>query len=215
MRNELRQPDSGAGEPYDWYTWYNHTTTAASIIHRAAPGALIYFGGLGFDTTMEPIPLGLPLNGTNGTSTEGKVAYFDPSKFPFKNKIVLELHKYDHSAADAPCSDLVAEMYTAGYSTLNLTDPAVKYHFPMMMTEFGFNQVNWNATSYSECLIELMGTWKPSGWMQWDLSGSYMIRQGSLDLDETWGLLNHNWSAVRSQEAIENRLWPMIEATLL
>lgn len=88
LRNELRQPDNGRGEPYDWYTWYTHMTSAASIVHSVAPGALIFFSGLSFDTYIDVIPKGEALTGTNGTSTEGKVAYFNPSRFTYSNRIV-------------------------------------------------------------------------------------------------------------------------------
>jgi hypothetical protein len=57
-----------------------------------------------------------------------------------------------------------------------------------------------------------MPQWK-TGWMVWVVSGSYYIRSGTQDYEETWGLLNHNWSGWRSQNAI-NALQGMIDASL-
>ena len=33
-------------------------------------------------------------------------------------------------------------------------------------------------------------------------------------MDETWGMLNHDWSDWRSREAVQNYFRPMIEGTL-
>jgi endoglucanase len=194
-------------------------TAAAAAVHSSAPGVLLFFGGIDFDTTISAIPLGQPLTGTNGTSTEGKTAYFNPSHFPYANRIVLELHKYDFEHTQATCEDFAASLYGAGYSTLNTTDPAVKYHLPVMLTEWGFAQdgVYYNSTTYNTCLIQFMEKWKPSGWIQWELSGSFYVqtRAATLqDVDEGWGLLNHNWTAIRSPVTIQNSLDAMRKAIL-
>lgn len=87
----------------------------------------------------------------------------------------------------------------------------------MVMTEWGLAQDGkaYSATTYNGCLVAFMQKWKPSGWMQWDLAGSYYVRQGMQDMDESWGLLSHDWSAVRSQATVDNSLTKMIKATML
>lgn len=63
-----------------------------------------------------------------------------------------------------------------------------------------------------------MNKWKPSGWMQWELSGSFYVqtRAATLqDVDETWGLLNHNWTTIRSPLTVKESLYAMIKATLI
>jgi endoglucanase len=196
-------------------------TTAASVVHAAAPDALIFFSGFNYDVDMIPVVKGLPLNGTTGTATAGMSTVFKPSDFPYEKKIVLELHKYDFEHTQAACDAFGDTLYNAGYNTLNTTDPAVVNHLPMILTEWGFTQngTYWNDTSYNRCLIEFMQKWKPSGWIQWELSGSFYIKTSNgvsvQDLDEAWGLLNHNWTAVRSPITIAESLEKMIEATLL
>lgn len=197
-------------------------TAAAAAVHKAAPEALITFSGLNYDVTLAPVVQGLLLNGTAGTSTAGKSATFKPTDFPFRNKIILELHKYDFENTQASCSSFGASLYNAGYSTLNTTDPSAKLHLPMLLSEWGFiqNGTYWNQTSYNRCLIEFMGKWKPSGWMQWEVAGSFYLKTSYAtgvsvqDLDEAWGLLDHEWKGTRSPVTVENSLQKMVEATL-
>ncbi|KAF4620243.1 hypothetical protein G7Y89_g14577 [Cudoniella acicularis] len=170
LRNELRKPDSGRGEPYDWYTWYTHMTATASAIHTAAPDALIFFGGLDYDTTISPIPLGSALTSGSKSTT------FNPSTLPYSNRIVLELHRYDNDAKDESCSSLESKLMSAGYTSIDPANTKVKFHFPMVLTEWGLAQDGkaFSATTYNKCLIEFMGKWKPSGWIQWDLAGELL-----------------------------------------
>lgn len=226
LRNELRQPNSPSpAEPYDWYTWYTHMTSAASIVHTIAPDVLIFFSGFNYDSNLIPVVEGLPLTGTANTTTAGKSAIFKPSDFEFKEKIVLELHKYDFEHTQANCIDFAKTLYDAGYNTLNTTDPAVVNQFPMVLTEWGFTQngTYWHDTTYNKCLIEFMANLEArgvgSGWIHWELSGSFYIKTSNgvsaQDLDEAWGLLNHNWTEIRSPVTVANSLEKMIEATLV
>lgn len=238
LRNELRAVSKNTAEPVDWYTWNTHMTAAATAVHESAPEALIFFSGFSFDTYIDPIPLGQQLNGTAGTSTDGKTAFFDPSKLPFENKIVLELHKYDFENTQDDCDTFASKWYPKGWQALNASDPATKHVFPVVLSEWGFiqNGTYWNQTTYAKCLVETVKKWK-YGWMQWDLAGSYYLRTSdgasTQDMDESWGkrllcyisaagvspanilslgLLNHNWTAVRSPITVENSLQKMIDA---
>lgn len=225
LRNELRQPAPPTpAEPVDWYTWYTHMTAAASVVHAAAPKALIFFSGFNYDENLIPVVEGEVLNGTAGTSTAGKSATFNPGDFAWKDKMVLELHKYDFENTQAACDAFAETLYVEGYNTLNATDPAVVYHLPMILTEWGFiqNGTYWNQTTFNPCLIKFMQNLKDrgvaSGWIQWELSGSFYIKTSDgvsiQDLDEAWGLLNHNWTAIRSPITVANSLQKMIDATL-
>ena len=166
-------------------------TAAAKAVHKAAPEALIFFSGFDYDSKIQPIPLGQTLNGTANSTTAGKSAIFRPSDFTFKDKIVLEIHKYDFEHTNATCADFTNNWYRLGFQSLNAADPATKYLFPMVISEWGFIQdgLYWNQTSYNKCLIEMVKKWKVS-WMQWDLAGSYIIRTrngaSTQDDDEAW-----------------------------
>lgn len=218
LRNELRS--AKVSEPVDWYTWYVHMTAAAEAVHKVNPDALIFFSGLSYDTYIDPIPLGKPLKGTTGTSTANKTATFVPESFAFKNKIVLEIHKYDFEATRDNCTAFKSKWYRKGFQSVNPNDPATKYLFPIVISEWGFiqNGTYWNQTTYAKCLVEMVEEYQVS-WQHWELSGSFYLqtRPGRTPktiqgLDEAWGLLNYNWSAIRSPITLENSLYKMIQA---
>jgi endoglucanase len=217
LRNELRQA-SGA-EPVDWYTWYVHMTAAADAVHEANSDALIFFSGLSYDTYIDPIPLGKTLNGTSGTATEGKSAVFVPDEFAFKEKIVLEIHKYDFEETQDDCETFKSKWYQQGFQAVNPDDPATKYAFPMVISEWGFkmDDVYWNQTTYAKCLVEMVRDYQV-GFQHWALGGSFYLqtRPGRdplviVGLEEFWGILNYNWTAIRSPVSIENSLSKMVE----
>lgn len=49
---------------------------------------------------------------------------------------------------------------------------------------------------------------------QWVISGSYYIRQGQQDYDETWAVMNHDWSDWRSQTVVDEYIIPFVRDTL-
>ncbi|CAN9187098.1 unnamed protein product [Alternaria alternata] len=218
LRNELRA--AKVAEPVDWYTWYIHMTAAADAVHEADPDALIFFSGLSYDTYIDPIPLGKTLNGTAGTSTANKTAKFVPDSFAWKDKIVLEIHKYDFEATQDDCATFKRKWYQKGFQAVNPDDPVTKYTFPMVISEWGFihNGTYWNQTTYAKCLVEMVKEYQVS-WQHWELSGSFYLQTRPnrtpntlIGADEAWGLLNYDWTAIRSPITLENSLYKMIEA---
>jgi endoglucanase len=152
-------------------------TSAADAVHKANPEALIFFSGLSYDTYIDPIPLGKTLNGTAKTSTAGKTARFVPSNFEFKDKIVLEIHKYDYEATHDDCSTFKRKWYQKGFQAINPQDPSTKYLFPIVISEWGFiqNGTYWNQTTYAKCLVEMVKEYQVS-WQHWELSGSFYLQ---------------------------------------
>jgi hypothetical protein len=93
---------------------------------------------------------------------------------------------------------------------MNTSDPSVVNHFPVIMTEFGHGQDTADyATVYSTCLRSYLGGLN-GGWMMWVLAGSYYIREGTQDYDETWGLFSGFLCFVRDRltrdRAVDARL---------
>ena len=174
MRNELREPtDSTALEAtYNWDTWYTNMVAASEVINTANPNILIFFSGLNYDTTLTPI-----VQATN----LGNSVYFIKSNFAYANKIVLELHNYENSVAT--CAGLESDLTGDGFSTLTESSSLA---YPMVVTEWGHDQTDGSyAGVYASCLHSYL----PSvhvGWMIWVLAGSYYIRSGTQDYDETW-----------------------------
>jgi hypothetical protein len=179
MRNELRPPLDNPSliiTSYGWPDWYKNMVAAAEVIYAANPDVLIFFSGLLSDLDLSPIPTGLPLG--NGLS-------FNASSFDFAHRIVLELHNYQTSIPS--CSLLEGLLYMAGFDAMDTSNGSVVNVLPVVLTEFGFEQ---DATTYKGVYASCLRSYIPSlhaGWMTWVLAGSYYIREGIQDYDETWG----------------------------
>jgi hypothetical protein len=174
MRNELRDPADNATveETYNWDTWYTNMVAASEVINKANPNVLIFFSGLGYDTTLTPVVAGTDL---------GNSISFQKSNFTYADKIVFELHNYENSVAS--CSDLKSDLIGDGYSTLSASPDKA---YPMVLTEWGHDQEDGSyAGVYASCLGEYLPS-VHAGWMIWVLAGSYYIRSGTIDSDETW-----------------------------
>lgn len=177
MRNELRSPDKDPSlkeKSYNWNDWYINMKPCAQRIQKANPNAIVFFSGLDFDTDLSAVTAQRDLGGGRRFRKED----FLPGK------IALELHNYQKSPKD--CDAFIPGLYRNGWNALNLKNPLV---LPVVMTEFGFQQNMTTARSpYAQCLKGFFEKEK-AGWTYWVLSGSYYIRSGKKDFDETWGEL--------------------------
>jgi hypothetical protein len=176
LRNEPREPLDNStldSETYNWEYWYGYVQEGASAIHEANPNVLIFLSGLNYDTFLTPVVQGTAL--TPGSST------FCFSKFP-PHKMVLELHNYDNTATS--CDDMEQDLYSDGFETLST---AAANQLPLVLTEWGFqmDSTTWEGV-YASCLRSYLPA-QQAGWMLWVLAGSYYIRSGVQDDDETWG----------------------------
>ncbi|KAJ4363110.1 hypothetical protein N0V83_010230 [Neocucurbitaria cava] len=200
LRNELRKPDNaGKSLAYNWAVWYDQIKAAADTVNAANPNILIFLSGLDYDTKLTPIPGGEDL---------GSGKKFQLSNFSYKDKLVLELHNYQNSASK--CSDIEGPLWDNGFSA---TWPTAVNKMPVVLTEFGFSNADKSYSGvYATCIRKLMPQWK-TGWMVWAVGGSYYTRGGTQDYEETWGLLNHQWSDWRNKDAI-SALKGMVSDTL-
>lgn len=207
LRNELRSPDNNealANSSYNWEDWYKYTKQGTEAINSNNEDVLIFLSGLDFDTWLTPVVQGTAL--TPGTGT------FALSDFEgYTDKLVLELHNYATDSSN--CTGLQESLYNNGFQALHPEDETTVNAFPVALTEFGFAQdsTTWEGV-YATCIASFLAQEKTS-WFIWVVSGSYYIRSGTQDYDETWGLLTHDWSAWRSQEYIDGGLIPLVEST--
>ncbi|KAL8938839.1 MAG: hypothetical protein Q9216_003678 [Gyalolechia sp. 2 TL-2023] len=203
LRNELRESKHWM-DGYSWSEWYDSMTAAASAVHKANPDLLIFFSGMDYDTKLNPIFTGKPMG------EGGRV--FDKDKLEYGNKIVLEVHDYDARTTD--CSQKLKKLRADSFGALDLSNSGTTTEFPLVMSEWGFDQFPNRITEpYASCLREILPE-HGVGWMTWVLGGSYYIRSGIQDHDETWGLLDHEWNEWRCPECITQGLEPMIQGTL-
>lgn len=227
LRNELRYTDNStsANATYGWQTWYEDVVPAADGINAANPTPLIFFSGLNYDTE---------LGSVTEASDLGNGSHFLLSDFSYADKIVFELHNYENSATS--CSGIDSTLYNGGYNAMDTSADTTAVNIaPVVMTEFGFAQDNSTyLLPYSQCIREYLTglSGGPGGWMQWVIAGSYYIRSGVQDVDETWGevqlvpltmsshanfatgLLSHDWSTWRSSDAALNYTQAFVNETL-
>ncbi|KAI1082482.1 glycoside hydrolase family 5 protein [Whalleya microplaca] len=209
LRNELRPPLSNftfASTSYNWENWYSNVRRGSDAIHSANGDVLIFLSGLDSDTNLTSVAEGTAL--TPGSAT------FNRDDFDgYANKLVLELHAYDNILGSGPsnCSAVQEELIGAGFSAL--ADSA-KNQFPVVLTEFGLAlDTGVERDPYISCLVDYVSSQR-AGWMIWQLGGSYYIRQGTPDADETWALLTHDWSTWRSPAFMNTTLAPAVTETL-
>lgn len=208
LRNELRIPLSNVAvaKDYTWEDWYSHIKQGSDAIHDANADLLIFLSGLSSDQDLSPV--------VNGTALTPGSATFNRDDFSGygDKKLVLELHAYDNILGPGPsnCTAVQEKLFNAGFKAL--TDDAAN-QFPVVLTEFGLVQNGTAAQNpYISCLLDYVPS-RNAGWMLWQLGGSYYIREGTQDQDESWGLLTHDWSDVRSSDFVDNSLTPAVKKT--
>ncbi|KAK4034256.1 glycoside hydrolase superfamily [Parachaetomium inaequale] len=208
LRNEPREPTNNPAlsrSSYNWQAWYTFMRQGAAAVHAANPAPLIFLSGLNFDTYLTPVVQGTALTpGTGRFSVTDFEGYAD--------KLVLELHNYENGIGS--CDTLKGNLDRNGFQALQQGSSGVVNVFPVMMTEFGFamDSSTWRGV-YASCLAEYLPALK-AGWTIWVLAGSYYVRSGIQDYDEDWGLLNHDWSAWRSQGYVDGALRGLVRETL-
>ncbi|KAK4157793.1 glycoside hydrolase superfamily [Chaetomidium leptoderma] len=211
LRNEPREPKNNPAlsrTSYNWQAWYGYMRQGADAVHAANPALLIFLSGLSFDTYLTPVVQGTALTPGSGRFSR---ADFSAGGGYGVDKLVLELHNYETGVGS--CETLKGNLDRNGFQALH-SGNGVANVFPVMMTEFGFQMdaQTWTGV-YASCLARYLPALK-AGWTIWVLAGSYYVRSGTQDYDEGWGLLNHDWSAWRSQGYVDGALKAMVRDTL-
>ncbi|KAI4125350.1 MAG: hypothetical protein LQ338_004309 [Usnochroma carphineum] len=203
LRNELRRSsDWKQFIFYNWGFWYDNMTAGAAAIYKANPDLLIFFSGENYDSRLRPIFSGGSM-GVNRT--------FNKSGFDYADKIVLEVHDYD---MDSNCTTKTSKLTENAFAALDKSDPAVEDLYPVVMSEWGYAQsLDQYTAQYASCLRQILPR-KYIGWMTWALAGSYYVRSGTQDMDEPWGLLDHEWKDWRCPTCVTQGLGPMAAASL-
>uniref|UniRef100_A0A7N0TEU3 Glycoside hydrolase family 5 domain-containing protein n=1 Tax=Kalanchoe fedtschenkoi TaxID=63787 RepID=A0A7N0TEU3_KALFE len=175
LRNELRGPKQNAND------WFRYMQRGAEAVHSSNPNLLVILSGLDYDKDFSFLQK-TPLNVT------------------FSNKIVFEIHWYAFSdgsswASGNPndvCGRVVSSvMRRAGF----LLDKG----YPLFVSEFGVDLrgTNVNDNRYLGCFMGLAAE-LDLDFALWTLVGSYYLRQGTIGLDEVYGVLSWNWCNLRN-----------------
>ncbi|KAI1822948.1 glycoside hydrolase family 5 protein [Xylaria intraflava] len=182
--------------------WYNFLGQAATRVHKANPDVLIIMGGTQSATDLTHI------------RTEGNIDWS-----AWAGKHVWEWHAYQFTVTFAVASgncDLLKDTY--GLFDGFVLAQGLNYTAPLMLTEFGFgmtggpNQGLSDAdNTYFQCLRGYVVS-NDSEWAIWALMGSYYLRQGTIDYDEGYGVMDHDWVGLRNT-ALPSLLQPMFQVT--
>jgi hypothetical protein len=97
------------------------------------------------------------------------------------------MHEYDENiSSSCPIYEAILESFGADATTRTTGNKG-----PLVISEWGHDETDasdaWQS-AYSECLTQFMID-RQLGWMLWVLAGSYYIRSGTQDYDETYGAL--------------------------
>lgn len=153
-------------------------TAAASAVHAVNPDVLIFFSGLLSDSIIEPAVAGSTLS-EPGFS-------FSVAEYEWANSF-SKMHEYDVGMS-LSCAVYQSLLLSFGADATTKTGNGTN-RAPLVISEWGHDEsdaIGAYNSAYSTCLSQFMVD-RQLGWMLWVLAGSYYIRSGVQDSDETWG----------------------------
>ncbi|KAB5557965.1 glycoside hydrolase family 5 protein [Coniochaeta sp. 2T2.1] len=179
--------------------WYDLIAQAGKVVHAANGDVLVVVGGTMSSTDLTHVRGGKML---------------DTSAWPGKH--VWEMHAYSFTVTYpnllGSCDVVKAEYGAfAGF----VLEQGKAYTAPLILSEFGVGMtggtqqgLNEQDRNYLSCLVGYMEN-NDAEWAIWALQGSYYVRDGQVDYDEGWGVLDHEWSGWRNGEfpAMLGRMW--------
>lgn len=184
IRNELRGPRQ------NMTTWYDYMQQGGAAIHHQNPNILVIFSGLSFDTNLgflksQPI--------TNNLD----------------NKLVFESHWYSfgqpydnwiHQTNEYCANVTKLFMDQSGFLLLHGNEN----RFPVFLSEFGLDQRGGNEMEnrYFVCLLATVAE-IDIDWGLWQLPGSYMLREGRVDMEDVYGMYDFMWDKVRNSTMVD------------
>jgi endoglucanase len=167
-------------------TWNEKMAAAAQAIHDVNPNVLVVIAGLNGGTDLSHLRI-RALNTSN-----------------WRNKLVWETHDYSFTITTPNFKD--CNLAKANYGLLAgfVLEQGASWTGPLWVSEFGVGmQGGPNAGlsdedyEYLTCLVSYLEG-NDADWALWALQGSYYVRDGVVDNEETWGALDYEWRAWRN-----------------
>jgi hypothetical protein len=201
LRNEIRE-FLLQGSVNGRKDWYDLVGQAGRLVHGANPDVLVVVGGTQSSTDLTHVR-------ANMLDTSG-----------WAGKHVWEMHAYSFTVTFpnlVNSCDVVRAEYGAfaGF----VLEQGEAYTAPLILSEFGVGMtggpaqgLNDQDRNYLSCLAGYMED-NDAEWAVWALQGSYYVRDGSVDKDEGWGVLDHDWSTWRNPDfpAMLGGMWKVTQ----
>lgn len=182
--------------------WYNYIKQAGDLIHATHPDVLILVGGA--------------LGGTDLTHLRNR--QLDTSGWAGKN--VWEMHAYSFTVnfpdPFKSCDVVKAQYGLFGGFVLEQNRP---WTGPLILSEFGVGMTGGDHSGLNEkdhrylmCLVDYMQN-NDADWAVWVLGGGYYVREGQVDYDEGFGLLDNQWNDWRNPgfPGMLGNMWKMTQ----
>lgn len=189
LRNEIRQSGLQAfNGPYD--DWYTYISQAATLVHETNPDVLVVVGG--------------GLSATDLSFLKNRGLDFTP----WQGKHVWEMHAYSFTVTFAlDFGSCTVEKGLYGEFDGFVLSQGENYTAPLILSEFGVAMTGGDGTAglssddydYLSCLVGYMES-NDAEWALWAIQGSYYIRNGVIDYNETWGVYDYEWKDWRNPE---------------
>ena len=177
LRNELRGPRQSPND------WYKYMSQGARTIHEHNPNLLVVISGLNFDNDLSFLKNNaIDLN--------------------FTNKLVYEAHLYSFSGnqdmwnfqpVNRICASVIESLHRQWAFLIGGNNPA-----PLFISEFGYDMTGGNSADnkFMPCFASFLAS-VDMDWSLWAFGGSYYYRQGNIGADESYAVLNHDWTGYR------------------
>ncbi|KAK4193960.1 glycoside hydrolase [Podospora australis] len=202
LRNELRAflLQDLNGKRQDWYKFIKQ---GGDLVHATNPDVLVIVGGAQSTTDLIHLRTHIPLD-TSG----------------WQGKNVWEMHAYSFTVTfPDPFKNCDAVKAAYGLWSGFVLEQGQSWTGPLILSEFGagmqggeeqYDGLNEKDNRYLNCLISYMQN-NDAEWAVWAVQGSYYIRDGQVDLDEGWGMMNHEWQGWRNHKFPERLgdMWKM------
>ncbi|KAF2262920.1 cellulase [Lojkania enalia] len=201
LRNEIREVPVVQSRD----AWYTFIPQGADAVHNANKDLLIIMGGT-YSSQDASFLRSKPL---------------DRSRWA--GKIVWEWHHYTFSipwiTSFKNC--FLWKQQVGAYTGFLLTQNQ-DYTGPLWLSEFGFGMTggpperhgigSQEDYDYLNCLVEYV-TGNDGDWALWALQGNYYVRDGVVDKEEGWGLVNKEWTAWRNTEVkgLLGKMWDVTQ----
>ncbi|KIY63779.1 glycoside hydrolase family 5 protein [Cylindrobasidium torrendii FP15055 ss-10] len=189
IRNELRPfPLLQDVDGHD--DWYNFVGQGGATVHAANPDVLVIIGGTQSATDLAFIRTGRNLDYS-----------------AWADKHVWEMHAYSFTVT-FPNPTNSCDVLKGEYGLFDgfLLTQDKDYTAPLFVSEFGVGLVGGpndgisdGDNSYFECISSWMQS-NDADWALWALQGTYYIREGVAEKEETWGLIDSEWEGLRNDK---------------